>query len=90
MSCMAYVDLNPVRATMAKTPEESDHTSIKHRVSYWKSATGNGDASMRSDQCFQPDDLHPFAGNLRDPMPKGIVFNLVELVPPADYVFGVC
>lgn len=33
LSCMAYVDLNPVRANMAKTPETSDHTSIKERVS---------------------------------------------------------
>ncbi|MAY43078.1 MAG: transposase, partial [Oceanospirillaceae bacterium] len=32
LSCMAYVDLNPVRANMAATPEESDHTSIKERL----------------------------------------------------------
>ena len=32
ISCMAYVDLNPVRATMAATPETSDHTSIKERI----------------------------------------------------------
>lgn len=29
---MVYVDLNPVRAGMADTPESSEHTSIRERV----------------------------------------------------------
>ena len=32
LCCMAYVDLNPVRAAMAATPEASDYTSIQERV----------------------------------------------------------
>lgn len=32
ISCLAYVDLNPIRAGLATTPEESDHTSIAHRI----------------------------------------------------------
>ncbi|MBX2859200.1 MAG: transposase, partial [Cellvibrionaceae bacterium] len=32
LACIAYVDLNPVRAKIAPTPEVSDHTSIKMRV----------------------------------------------------------
>ncbi|PVZ72439.1 transposase [Pelagibaculum spongiae] len=32
LTCMAYVDLNPLRAGMAKTPEQSDYTSIQQRI----------------------------------------------------------
>ena len=32
IACSAYVDLNPVRAGIAKTPEQSDHTSIQDRI----------------------------------------------------------
>ncbi len=32
LACAAYVDLNPVRAAMANTPEESDYTGAKDRI----------------------------------------------------------
>lgn len=32
LACATYVDLNPVRAGMAKTPESSDYTSIQDRI----------------------------------------------------------
>ena len=32
LACMAYVDLNPVRAKVAKTPETSEYTSVHDRV----------------------------------------------------------
>ena len=32
LSCMAYVDLNPVRAGIADRPETSSHTSIRERL----------------------------------------------------------
>lgn len=32
LACMAYVDLNPVRAGMADTPESSDYTSVQQRT----------------------------------------------------------
>ena len=32
IACMAYVDLNPIRAAIAKTPEDSAYTSIQLRI----------------------------------------------------------
>jgi len=32
LACLAYVDLNPVRAKIAEKPEDSDYTSIQRRI----------------------------------------------------------
>src|SRR6185503_10379731 len=32
LACAAYVDLNPIRAAMAQTLEDSDYTSVQRRI----------------------------------------------------------
>ena len=32
LACLAYIDLNPIRAAVAATPEQSDHTSVQDRI----------------------------------------------------------
>ncbi len=75
IACMAYIDLNPVRAKMAPTPEESIHTSVKLRCDTLKENTTTG----------QPKNLMSFVGNPREPMPQGLPFHLNDYLSLVDW-----
>ncbi|MFS1424093.1 transposase [Shewanella sp. 10N.286.48.B5] len=67
LACMAYVDLNPIRAKMATTPESSDYTSIQRRIN----------SAMKGEQ---PAELLPFVGNERLDMPNGLMFSVKDYI----------
>tara|TARA_R110000803_G_scaffold210647_1_gene283026 strand:- start:1935 stop:2909 length:975 start_codon:yes stop_codon:yes gene_type:complete len=67
IACMAYVDLNPVRAKIAATPEKSAYTSIQRRIK----------AAIKG---TQPYNLLHFVGNAHKDKTKGLIFNLNDYI----------
>jgi hypothetical protein len=78
-ACMVYVDLNPIRAQMATTPETSIHTSIHCRIAKAR----HTQLPNPIDQ--QPEQLLPFAGNPREHMSAGLPFRLTDYLELVDW-----
>ncbi len=78
IACMAYVDLNPVRAKMAKTLETSVHTSVNSRCE--KAQKSKQPNRIRS----QKKTLYPFVGSPREHQPEGIHMYLSDYLALVD------
>ena len=78
-ACMAYVDLNPIRAAIDKKPETSKYTSIRKRIRKAKTVS-NPDHSKQQHKA-----LMPFAGNPRKDMPHGLPFRLTDYIELVDW-----
>jgi len=87
LACLAYVDLNPVRAAIAETPEDSDYTSIQRRIrALQDTSAAKLEASNVADNegvaapalMTQPPGLYPFVGGVRQGMPAGLPFHLAD------------
>ena len=74
LTCMVYVDLNPVRAKMAKSPETSDYTSVKERATQ-----ARGDVAKK-----QPEQLKPLRSQGQNP-DTAIPFTLGSYLELVDW-----
>ena len=71
LACMAYCDLNPIRAQLATTPETSDFTSIQTRINALKEGT-------------IPAALATFQGSERKGQAGAIPFSLQDYIELVD------
>ena len=89
LSCMAYVDLNPVRAGIADTPEASSHTSVKERLApCFNLADAIAEQVQQGNlQSFnlplKP--LLPFVGKTTEHTQPGIPFSLRDYLELLDF-----
>jgi REP element-mobilizing transposase RayT len=89
LSCMAYVDLNPVRAGMADTPETSSHTSIRERIKpefdLQHAIEGQTECGDLLDFRTPLKPLLPFENQLVNEPQTGILFNFEEYLALVDW-----
>jgi REP element-mobilizing transposase RayT len=82
LTCMSYVDLNPVRAGLAETPEASDFTSIQQRLS---ELAGSDDAPRAPDRAAQRPRLMALQPKTGDAHANAFCFSTQDYLELVDW-----
>ena len=89
LSCMAYVDLNPVRAGMSNTPEQSEYTSIQERLhpifNLQQAIDDQTECGDLLDFKSSLKPLLPFENRLTSALQSGIMFGFTEYLALVDW-----
>lgn len=82
-TCMAYVDLNPIRANMTQTLKESDYTSIQERLGI--TLQQEKDQSIANGQSTL-EELMPFSGSvINDTLNNHLSFTFSDYLELIDW-----
>jgi REP element-mobilizing transposase RayT len=82
LTCMSYVDLNPIRAAMAETPEAADFTSIQQRIRQLRKPGHKSDNRNKQTQRLP---LMPLVKQGKDPHENAIGFSLSDYLELVDW-----
>lgn len=97
LTCMMYVDLNPIRAGMTETLETSDYTSIQERIftvakslnkallQVEKADQIKTKSQVKKETKSKQTSLYPFLGAEREDDSPGIAYSLVDYFKLIDW-----
>ena len=85
LTAMSYVDLNPIRAAMADTPESSDFTSIAQRIAELNAIDEPVSSTDTKTNTLCGPGLMGLAPQHEDPHPNAMGFSLTDYLELVDW-----